>query len=112
MAHHRMHGSPLKGAIVGSLSGLVGTVLMTQFQIVWKKGSEQTQSRKKTRSESKKSEKEDSTMKTAEKLGEAAGYKLTKAERKRAIGFTTDLVRPWEQSMASSGSQRPNQCGR
>jgi Protein of unknown function (DUF1440) len=96
MAHHRMHGSPLKGAIVGSLSGLVGTVLMTQFQIVWKKGSEQTQSRKKTRSEYKKSEKEDSTMKTAEKLGEAAGYKLTKAERKKAgnwvhYGFGTAM---------------------
>jgi putative membrane protein len=86
MARRRMHKSPIKGVIVGSLSGLAGTVLMTQFLALWKKAAEETPSRKKTSSESKKSEeeKEDSTMKTADKLGKAAGYELSKEERKKA----------------------------
>jgi putative membrane protein len=86
MIRRRVHKSPVKGAILGSLSGLAGTVLMTQFLTLWKKAAEETSLRKKNSSESKKSEeeKEDSTMKTAEKLGKAAGYKPSKDERKKA----------------------------
>ena len=85
MIRRIVHKSPVNGAILGSLSGLAGTVLMTQFLTLWKKAAEETSSRKKNSSESKKSdeEKEDSTMKAADKLGKAAGYELSKDERKK-----------------------------
>jgi uncharacterized membrane protein YagU involved in acid resistance len=78
--------SPVKGLILGSLSGLVGTILMTQFQILWKKASEQIPARKHNKPEGKEfeEEKEDSTMKTAEKISEAVGYRLSHAEKKKA----------------------------
>jgi putative membrane protein len=86
MPRRNMHKSAVKGVMVGSLSGLAGTVLMTQFLTLWKKAAAETSSRKKNSSESKKSdeEKEDSTMKAADKLGKAAGYELSKDERKKA----------------------------
>jgi putative membrane protein len=82
MARRSKHKSPMKGVIVGSLSGLAGT----QFLTLWKKAAEETSSRKKSSSEAKKSEeeKEDSTMKTADKLSKAVGYELSKAEKKKA----------------------------
>jgi putative membrane protein len=80
-----MRSSPMQGLIVGSLSGLVGTVFMTQFQLLWKKASKEEQPFKnKFEAKQSEKEKEDSTMKTAEKISEAAGRKLTRAEKKRA----------------------------
>ena len=86
MARRRMHKSPIKGVIVGSISGLAGTVLMTQFMSLWKKAAAETESRKKDTSQSKKKEeeREDSTIKTADKLAKAAGYELGKTEKKKA----------------------------
>src|SRR5262249_22470789 len=83
MASQRIHKSPIHGLILGSLSGLVGTILMTQFQILWEKASEEIHP---PTSEAKNSEKEkeDSTIKTAEKISEAAGYHLTPADKKKA----------------------------
>src|SRR5438270_6369155 len=85
MASQRIRKSPIEGLIVGSLSGLVGTILMTQFLILWKKVAEELHPPK-PKSEKKQSEevKEDSTMKTAEKVSEAAGHKLSRAEKKTA----------------------------
>jgi uncharacterized membrane protein YagU involved in acid resistance len=84
MASQRMRKSPIKGLIVGSLSGLVGTVLMTQFQILWKKTSEEVQPPKRKAKAKRSEKKEDSTMKTAEKISNTAGYTLTRSERKKA----------------------------
>lgn len=85
MASQRIRKSPIQGLIVGSVSGLVGTVLMTQFQILWKKASEDMQPpKRKTEAKPSEKEKEDSTMKTAGKISEAAGYKLSRVEKKKA----------------------------
>ncbi len=85
MASQRIRRSPVEGLIVGSLSGLVGTILMTQFLILWKTAAQEFHPPK-PKSEAKQSEKEkeDSTMKAAEKVGEAAGHKLSRAEKKKA----------------------------
>jgi hypothetical protein len=76
---------PLKGLIVGAISGLVGTVVMTQFQNVWNKISE-AMHKPKTEHEAKPAEeqKEDSTMKAAGKISEEIGRPLSREERKKA----------------------------
>lgn len=85
MASQCIFKSPVEGLIVGSLSGLVGTILMTQFQTFWKKAAEEMHPPKpKTKAKQSEKEKEDSTMKTAEKISEAAGHKLSHAEKKKA----------------------------
>jgi uncharacterized membrane protein YagU involved in acid resistance len=86
MAHHQTRKSPVAGIILGSLSGLVGTILMTQFQILWKKASEEMQPPQQSEAKEKHSEneKEDSTVKTARKIIEGAGHKLTRAREKKA----------------------------
>ena len=79
--HQERH--PLTGLIVGAISGLAGTVVMTQFQNVWNKISEDMQPR--TEHEAKPAEqKEDSTMKVAGKISEEIGRPLSREERKKA----------------------------
>jgi hypothetical protein len=76
---------PFTGLIVGAIGGLVGTVVMTQFQNIWNKISEDMQ---KPRSEHDlklgEEQKEDSTMKAAGKISEEIGRPLSREERKRA----------------------------
>ena len=82
--HQERH--PLTGLIVGAISGLAGTVVMTQFQNVWNKISEDMQPR--TEHEAKPAEqKEDSTMKAAGKISEEIGRPLSREGRKK--------VGPW-----------------
>jgi putative membrane protein len=77
--------SLLKNLIAGSISGLVGTIAMTQFQNLRNKISENMGGEKtKAQSKQPEHEKEDSTMKTAGKVAEVAGHKLSPAERKKA----------------------------
>jgi putative membrane protein len=80
---HKRH--PLEGLILGAISGLAGTVAMTQFQNIWNKISEKT---KKPGTEDKSKhgaeKKEDSTMKAAGKISEEIGHPLSAEERKKA----------------------------
>ena len=76
---------PFTGLIVGAISGLAGTVVMTQFQNIWNKISEDLQ---KPRSEHdpnlSEEQKEDSTMKAAGKISEEIGRPLSRDQRKKA----------------------------
>src|SRR5882724_304298 len=76
---------PLTGLIVGAISGLAGTVVMTQFQSVWNKISEDMH-KPRTQHEAKPAEEqeEDSTMKAAGKISEEIGRPLSPEERKKA----------------------------
>jgi putative membrane protein len=81
--YHKRH--PLEGLIVGAMSGLAGTVVMTQFQNVWNKISEKIQ-KPGTEDKAKHAEehKEDSTMKAAGKISEKIGHPLSREKRKKA----------------------------
>jgi len=80
---------PWKGLVGGLLSGLAGTIVMTQFQNAWNKTSEMlSQEGNGAKAESKGSEeKEDATMKAAGKISSAAGYELSRDEKKKAGPF-------------------------
>jgi hypothetical protein len=71
--------------MVGAISGLTGTVVMTQFQNVWNRISEDMH-KSRTEDEAKPAEEqeEDSTMKAAGKISEEIGRPLSRAERKKA----------------------------
>jgi uncharacterized membrane protein YagU involved in acid resistance len=85
MASQCSHKSAVHGIIVGSLSGLVGTILMTQFQILWKKASKEIQPpNQKAQAKHSDKEKKDSTVKTAEEISKAVGLEFTHAEKKKA----------------------------
>jgi hypothetical protein len=90
---------PLTGLIVGAVSGLAGTVVMTQFQNVWNKVSEEmhkptAQEEAKSVHEGKEAQKEDSTMKAAGKISKEIGRPLSREERKKTgPGFITRLAR-------------------
>lgn len=77
---------PLKGLIIGTVSGLVGTILMTQVQSISKKLTDRWEKLRTKPAESKKSEeeKEDSTVITAAKIAEATGHKLPPKIKKEA----------------------------
>ena len=82
---------PLIGAIVGAISGLTGTVVMTQFQNVWNKISEEMHKLKTAhRREPAEEPKEDSTMKAAGKISEAIGRPLSR-ERAKESGTLAPL---------------------
>lgn len=82
---HR-HRYPLKGLIMGTVSGLVGTILMTQFQSISKKLTDRWEKPRTKSAESPKSgeQKEDSTVITAAKIAETIGHKLPAKTRKKA----------------------------
>jgi uncharacterized membrane protein YagU involved in acid resistance len=77
---------PVKGLIIGTVSGLVGTVLMTQFQNLSKKLTDRWEKPRTKSAESQKSEKEkqDSTVIAAAKIAEATGHKLPAKTKKKA----------------------------
>jgi putative membrane protein len=76
--------NPLTGLIVGAISGLAGTVLMTQFQHAWNKISERIHPSTADETKPAKEQKEDSTMKAAGKISEESGHPLSREERKKA----------------------------
>src|SRR5437660_12805670 len=75
---------PFTGLILGAISGLAGTLLMTQFQNVWNKVSEAMHRSTEDEAKPEKEPKEDSTMKAAGKISEGIGRPLSRAERKKA----------------------------
>ena len=78
---------PLSGLLLGAISGLAATVIMTQFQNVWNKISERIhESETETERKEKEAEerKEDSTMKLAGKISQAIGRPLSREGRKTA----------------------------
>jgi uncharacterized membrane protein YagU involved in acid resistance len=81
--HRERH--PFTALIVGAISGLVGTVVMTQFQTIWNKISEDMQ-RPRSEHDAKPADeqKEDSTMKAAGKISQEIGRPLSREERKKA----------------------------
>jgi putative membrane protein len=83
MAFYRRRKSPVAGILLGSLSGLVGTILMTRFQVLWKKATEEIQPPKRSEGKEKQSE-EDSTVKVARTITEATGHTLPQAQKEKA----------------------------
>jgi len=76
---------PLEGLVVGAISGLAGTVVMTQFQNILNKISkEMHKPRPGEEEESAEEQNEDSTMKAAGKISEKIGRPLSREERKKA----------------------------
>ncbi len=80
---------PYQGLFIGAISGLAGTILMTLFQNVWNKVSEETENPKpkgkeKRAKPEKREEREDSTMKVAGTISEEIGHPLSRKERKKA----------------------------
>jgi putative membrane protein len=80
-AHDRELG---KGVLAGLIGGVIGTIVMTEFQNAWSKASEALKSRREEEpGERKQQESEDATMKAAAKLGEAVGRPLSHEQRKK-----------------------------
>ena len=76
--------NPSIGLIVGAISGLAGTVLMTQFQHAWNKISEEIHPSTADETKTANKHKEDSTMKAAGKISEEMGHPLSRKARKKA----------------------------
>jgi putative membrane protein len=71
--------------IAGAISGLAGTVVMTQFQNLWNKISEKMpEPQAEDEAKAADEQKEDSTMKVAGKISEGIGRHLSPEERKKA----------------------------
>jgi putative membrane protein len=74
--------------IVGAISGLAGTVVMTQFRNVWNKVSEEMhEPRTEDEANPAEEQEEDSTMKAAGNISEEIGRPLSREGRKK--------VGPW-----------------
>jgi uncharacterized membrane protein YagU involved in acid resistance len=81
-----------KGILAGVVGGLIGTIVMTEFQNAWttasqklKKGDSGRQSGS-DQDEQSQQEKESATMKAAGKLGKVVGYRLS-YEQKKKLGM-------------------------
>jgi putative membrane protein len=121
----RNERSAWKGLLAGAVGGLVGTIVMTQFQNGWQKVAEKRQfgdiRNQETRSRARTSEeKEDTTMKAAGKLAKATGRQLTHEQRKQAspwihYGFGTAMGALYGMAMETSPhgvrAQRIPFCG-
>jgi hypothetical protein len=89
----RNEHSAWKGLVAGAAGGLVGTIIMTEFQNAWNKAGEKGRSSDSSaqqgtlrphNGEHKQEETEDATMKAAGKLAQVAGQELTHEQRKQA----------------------------
>ena len=79
-----------KGLLAGMIGGLVGTIVMTEFQGAWSSASKKlksngggAQKQRKQQAQSEQ-EKEDSTMKAAGKIASLAGRQLSHEQKKKA----------------------------
>ena len=78
-----------KGILAGLAGGLIGTIVMTQFQNAWSKAAQAAKSNgrqaQQEEQQSSQEEKEDSTMKAAGKIASVAGRQLSH-EQKEKLG--------------------------
>jgi putative membrane protein len=87
MSQHEREWS--KGLLAGMIGGLIGTIVMTQFQYAWTSVSKQLANgggngtRQSGQSEQPKKEKEDATMKAAGKIASIAGRELSHEQKKK-----------------------------
>ena len=108
----RNESSAWKGLLAGAAGGLVGTIVMTQFQKGWQKAAEKRRftdiEARKTSSRAETSgQKEAPTMKAAGKLAHIAGRELTHEEKRRAsplvhYGFGTAMGALYGMAMETS----------
>lgn len=108
----RNEHSAWKGLLAGAAGGLVGTIVMTQFQNGWQKVAEKRRfgdiRKREAPSRARASEeKENATMKAAGKLARAAGGELTHEEKKQAspwvhYGFGTAMGALYGMAMETS----------
>jgi putative membrane protein len=95
----RKQPSAWKASVSGLVAGLAATAVMTKFQGVWSKASEELKEKpdgKAAESQQSKEEKEDATMKVAGRVASAAGYELSHEKKKKAspavhYGFGTAM---------------------
>jgi hypothetical protein len=79
-----------KCILAGLVGGLIGTILMMEFQNAWSAASQNVkevdrgQQSGSDQNEQSQQEKESTTMKAAGKLGEIAGYPLSHEQKKEA----------------------------
>ncbi len=90
LAGERVHfgrKSTGKGIVAGALGGLIGTIVMTQFQSAWSSASKAVKDNKENakRAERQPSdeEKENATMKLAGKIGGLAGRQLSHQQKSK-----------------------------
>ncbi len=88
--------SPWKGIVAGMAGGLIGTVVMSQFQNAWTEASKALQSKSEDGNQqdlraqdkdNEREENEDATMKVAGKVAHATGHKLSHEQKKTAGPF-------------------------
>ncbi len=79
-----------KGVLAGMLGGLIGTIVMSEFQNAWSKASNALTSERKEngggdekQEHEKQQETEDATMKAAGKLAEMIGRRLSHEQKKK-----------------------------
>lgn len=74
-----------RGLVCGVIGGLVGTIVMTQFQNAWSKASQELKESKGVRYDSgeEEGEKEDATMKAAGKIASLAGRELSHQSKQK-----------------------------
>ena len=95
--YFRRERSAWKAGVAGMVSGLAATVVMTGFQSVWNRASEELNPKPRSEPSSQsEEEKEDATMKAAGKVAELAGQRLSHQDKKKAgplvhFGFGTAM---------------------
>lgn len=72
-----------RGLLSGAIGGLVGTIVMTQFQIAWSKAGQELKPERRYNLPQSDGEKEDATMKAAGKLAGLTGRELSHDEKKK-----------------------------
>lgn len=78
-----------KGALAGLIGGLIGTIVMTQFQNAWSKASgirqnsNSTQEGQGEQKQQDEHENEDATMKAAGKIAHLGGRQLSRGQKKK-----------------------------
>jgi len=72
-----------EGLLTGVVGGLVGTIVMTQFQNAWRKASQAIKPEGRGESSASGEEKEDATMKAAGKAASLAGRNLSHETKKK-----------------------------
>jgi len=71
-----------KGVVAGMIGGLVGTIVMNEFQKAWSKTSQALQSEEEKQQSQAQQESEDATMKAAGKLAQLGGKELSHRQKK------------------------------
>lgn len=72
-----------RGVLSGAIGGLVGTIMMTQFQSAWSKAAQELKPERRNDLPESDGEKEDATMKAAGKIAALAGRELSHDTKKK-----------------------------